>query len=284
MSNDVLKILVEKSDRISKDFLNLLNQCGFMSKANTTKLYCRLNELPVEIYFVRGVDIPILLENKFDVAITGLTSVLEFDLLEKKMEILKKLNYSDCRLSFAGKDFADLPYDLHGKTIATTYTNILSKYLKENCIDAKIIKMNGSVENSIRIGIADYIFDIVQTGLTLAQSGLVEILQVYNSEAVIIQKIGFKNDILNKILFRLDAVIKQKSYKYIMFNIKKNLLPKITKMLPSGKSPTILDLVDNDYNAVQTMCEEQQVWDICEKIKNIGATDILVMNIDLKFD
>ena len=284
MNDPVLKILVEKSDRISKDFLSLLSRCGFKTNENANKLYCNLDELPVEIYFVRGVDIPTLLENRFDIAVMGLSAVWEFNLLEKNIEILKKLNYSNCRLSFAGKDLADLPNGLNGKTIATTYTNILSKYLKENSIDAKIVKLNGSVESSIRIGIADYIFDIVQTGSTLAQSGLIEILPVYNSEAVIIQKSGFKSDALNKIMFRLNAVLQQQSYKYIMFNIKKDLLPEITKMLPAGRSPTILDLVDKDYNAVQTMCEERRVWDICEKIKNIGAEDILVMDIDLKFD
>ena len=281
MNDLMLKILVEKSDRISKDFLSLLSRCGFKTNENANKLYCKLNELPVEIYFVRGVDIPTLLENRFDIAVMGLSAVWEFNLLEKNIEILKKLNYSNCRLSFAGKDLADLPNDLNGKTIATTYTNILSKYLKENSIDAKIVKLNGSVENSIRIGIADYIFDIVQTGSTLAQSGLVEILPVYNSEAVLIQKSGFKSDVLDEIMFRLDAVLQQKSYKYIMFNIKKDLVDGIKSVLPAANSPTILNLIDSDYVAIHTLCKKDEIFDICKRLKQFGAEGIIVSDLNL---
>lgn len=276
----MLKIAVQKSDRISKGFLDLLTKCGLKIEGNRSKLYCKFNELPIELYFVRGSDAPALLEDKFDVAILGKDSFLEYR-LDKISGIKKELGFAKCSLSFAGKD--KNKNDLDGKTIATSYINILQGYLSKNKIDAKIVEMNGSVESSIELGIADFIFDIVQTGSTLLQHGLVEYFKVIDLEAVMIAKNGFVSEILDKLLFRVNAVLNGRPYKYVMFNLKRTLFDNIIKVLPSGKSPTIVDLIDKNYCAVHTLCNENEIWDICEKLQKNGAQDILVSDIDLRF-
>jgi ATP phosphoribosyltransferase len=276
----MLKIAVQKSDRISKGFLDLLSKCGLKIEGNQSKLYCKFNELPIELYFIRGSDIPALLENKFDIAVLGQDSFLEYE-LNKISKITKELNFAKCRLSFAGKNKENL--DLKNKVIATSYVNVLQNYLNKNDINAKIIEMHGSVESSIELGLSDAIFDIIQTGSTLLQHGLVEYFKVLDLEAVLIAKNGFQNEILDKLLFRMNAVLNGKPYKYVMFNLKRDLLNNIINALPTGKSPTILDLADKNYCAIHTLCFENDIWDVCEKLRNNGAEDILVSDVDLRF-
>jgi len=143
--------------------------------------------------------------------------------------------------------------------------------------------MNGSVESSIELGLADAVFDIIQTGSTLLQHGLAEFQKVLDLQAILIAKNGFQNEILNKLLFRINAVLNGKPCKYVMFNLKRDLLDSIINALPTGKSPTILDLADKDYCAIHTLCNENEIWDICEKLQKNGAEDILVSDVDLRF-
>lgn len=276
----MLKIAVQKSDRISKGFLELLSKCGMKIDGMQSKLYCKFSELPIELYFIRGSDISSLLEEKFDVAILGRDSFLEYN-LDQFCEIKKDLDFAKCRLSFASKKNFD--GNLNDKTIATSYVNILTRYFDRNNINAKIIQMNGSVESSIELGLADAIFDIIQTGSTLLQHGLVEYKKTIDLSALLIAKSGFQSDILNKLLLRINAVLNAKPCKYVMFNIKKDSLNSLISILPSGKSPTILDLVDKSYCAVHVLCNENEIWNTCEVLQKNGAQDILVSDINLRF-
>ncbi|QED23610.1 ATP phosphoribosyltransferase [Candidatus Deianiraea vastatrix] len=274
----MLKIAVQKSDRISKGFLELLNKCGLNIDGNHSKLYCKFNELPIELYFVRGCDIPALLENKFDLAILGTDSFFEYN-LHKTCQIKKELGFAKCRLSLAGKTNVNLQNSI----IATSYVNILQNYLTEQNINAKIVQMNGSVESSIELSLANVIFDIVQTGSTLLQHGLTEFEKVLDLQAILITKNGFQNDVFDKLLFRINAVLNAKPSKYIMFNLKKDLLNNILNIMPAGKSPTILDLADKNYCAIHALCNENDIWDISEKLQKHGAEDIVVSDVNLRF-
>lgn len=285
INNDkTLKIAVQKSDRISQDFLNLINQCGLKTDGLKTKLYCKLNDLPIELYFIRGNDIPSLIENYFDCAVLGEDSFLEYN-LNNSCDIIKRLGFSKCHISFAGKK-TDEEFTikmLENKTIATTYTNILSKFLKDNNIKSNVVKMNGSVESSIELGFADIIFDIVQTGSTLKQQSLVELKKVMDFECILMAKNGFKSIILDKLISKIDAVLLGNNKKYIMFNLKKIYLDNVLKILPSANSPTILNLADENYVAIHTLCDKNEIWDVCEKLKQNGAESIIVNDINLMF-
>ena len=284
MTNGKLKIAVQKSDRISNDFLNLLSNCGLSTGGVMKKLYCNFVDFPLEIYFVRGNDVPVLMQEQFDIAVLGMDSFLQYQMAENT-EIVRKLGFSKCHLSFAGKNNCE-NWDikqLQNKTIATSYTNILQDFLDKNDIKSNIVKMSGSVETSIELGFADYIFDIVQTGSTLMQQGLVELKNVLNLEAVLIKNKNFSNEILDDLLMRIDAVLLGKKQKYLMFNLKKDLVDKIKSVLPSVNSPTILDLIDSDYVAIHTLCEKDKIFEICKKLKEFGAEGIIVSDINLMF-
>ena len=277
-----LKIAVQKSDRIANDFLNLLTNCGLQTNGAMKKLYCNFVDFPLEIYFVRGGDIPVLMQEQFDIAVLGMDSFLQYQ-MANNAEIVRQLGFSKCHLSFAGKNSCqnwDIQ-QLQNKTIATSYTNILQDFLDKNGITSNIVKMSGSVETSIELGFADYIFDIVQTGSTLMQQGLTELKSVMNLEAVLIKNKDFSSEILDDLLMRIDAVLLGKQQKYLMFNLKKDLVDNIKSVLPAVNSPTILNLIDSDYVAINTLCEKNKIFELCKELKKFGAEGIIVSDINL---
>ena len=284
MTNGKLKIAVQKSDRIANDFLSLLSNCGLQTSGAMKKLYCNFVDFKLEIYFVRGGDIPVLMQEQFDIAVLGMDSFLQYQ-MANNAEIVRNLGFSKCHLSFAGKNSSqnwDIQ-QLQNKTIATSYTNILQDFLDKNSITSNIVKMSGSVETSIELGFADYIFDIVQTGSTLMQQGLTELKSVLNLEAILIKNKNFSSEVLDDLLMRIDAVLLGKKQQYLMFNLKKDLVEKIKSILPSANSPTILNLIDSDYVAIHTLCEKDKIFELCKELKKSGAEGIIVSDINLMF-
>jgi ATP phosphoribosyltransferase len=173
--------------------------------------------------------------------------------------------------------------DLNGKRIATTYSTILSKYLKLQKVKAEIHEISGSVEIAPSIGLADAICDLVSSGSTLFTNGLKEVEVILKSEAVLVanKKLGKEQQsILDKLLFRMNAVRKAKNTKYILLNAPNNKLNAICKILPGMKSPTILPLADKGWSSVHSVVEENQFWEIIEKLKAEGAQGILVVPIE----
>lgn len=279
----MLKIAVQKSERISKPFLELLAQCGLKVEGANSKLYYKFDQLQIELFFIRGSDIPTLLKENFDIAILGKDSFLEYNLPDF-CEIVKNLGFAKARLSFAGQYSEKFTKnDLNSKKIATSYPQILQNYLQKNQIDAQIVEMQGSVESSIKLEISDMILDIIQTGSTLLQHSLCEYFPIMELEAVMISKKGFSSQILEKLMFRINAVLNGKPCKYVMFNLQKTLVETVVSLLPAGKSPTILNLANQNFCAIHTLCNESEIWEICEILQKNGAMDILISDVNLRF-
>jgi ATP phosphoribosyltransferase len=279
----MLKIAVQKSERISKPFLELLSRCGLKVEGANSKLYYKFHQLPIELFFIRGSDIPTLLKENFDIAILGKDSFFEYNLPDF-CEIVKNLGFAKARLSFAGKAMNSFTKnDLNGKKIATSYPAILQNYLKKNRIDAQIVEMQGSVESSIKLEISDIILDIIQTGSTLLQHSLCEYFPIMELEAVMVSKKGFNSEILEKLLFRINAVLNGKPCKYVMFNLEKSRIESVVSLLPAGKSPTILNLANQHFCAIHTLCNEDEIWELCEILQKNGAMDILIGDVNLRF-
>ena len=123
----------------------------------------------------------------------------------------------------------------------------------------------------------------MQTGSTLIQQGLTELKSVLNLEAILIKNKNFSSEILDDLIMRIDAVLLGKQRKYLMFNLKRDLLEKIKSVLPSANSPTILNLIDSDYVAIHTLCEKNKIFEICKKLKEFGAEGIIVSDVNLMF-
>lgn len=278
-----LKIAIQKSGRLSDDSLRLLKECGIDINNGLNKLKTEANNFPLELFFLRDDDIPQYVEDGVaDIGIVGENVLLEKN---KKVKTIDKLGFGKCRLSLAipkDKNYKSVK-DLNGLRIATSYSNLLSKFLKQNKVKAEIHEISGSVEIAPSIGLADAICDLVSSGSTLLSNGLKEVEVILKSESVLISNTKLnkeKTELLNKLLFRIKALRAAKRNKYILLNAPNNKLDAICKILPGMKSPTILPLAEKGWSSVHSVVEENQFWDIIEKLKANGAQGILVVPIE----
>jgi ATP phosphoribosyltransferase len=203
----------------------------------------------------------------------------------KNIDHIKKLGFSKCRLSLAVPkevEYEGLHY-FHEASIATSYPKILGDYLKKHNISADIHEISGSVEIAPGIGLASGICDIVSSGSTLLSNGLKEVETIMHSEAVIIGNQNLsdeKRSILDKLLFRIEAVQRGKNNKYILLNAPNNKLEEITSFLPGMRSPTVVPLADKNWSSIHSVINEDEFWEVIEKLRNAGAEGILVVPIE----
>lgn len=278
-----LKIAIQKSGRLNEDSIRLLKEAGIEFNNGLNKLKAEAYNFPLEVFFLRDDDIPQYVEDGIaDIGIVGENVLIEKN---KKVSIVDKLGFGKCRLSIAipkNEKYKSIQ-DLEGKRIATSYSVILSKFLKKNKINAEIHEISGSVEIAPSIGLANAICDLVSSGSTLFTNGLKETEVILKSEAVLVSNNTLsksKKDILEKLIFRINAVKKAKNNKYILLNAPNKNLDAICKILPGMKSPTILPLADKGWSSVHSVVNENEFWDIIEKLKAKGAQGILVVPIE----
>jgi len=278
-----LKIAIQKSGRLNEDSIRILKEAGIEFNNGLNKLKAEAYNFPLEVFFLRDDDIPQYVEDGIaDIGIVGENVLLEKN---KNITIVDKLGFGKCRLSIAipkSSKYKSIQ-DLEGKRIATSYSVILSKFFKKNKINAEIHEISGSVEIAPSIGLADAICDLVSSGSTLFTNGLKEAEVILKSEAVLVSNNKLSKErqiILEKLLFRINAVKKSKNNKYILLNAPNKNLDAICKILPGMKSPTILPLADKEWSSVHSVVNENDFWGIIEKLKEKGAQGILVVPIE----
>ncbi|KQS92534.1 ATP phosphoribosyltransferase [Chryseobacterium sp. Leaf394] len=278
-----LKIAIQKNGRLYEESLQLLKDCGISVNNGKDQLKVLVDNFPLEIMYLRNSDIPQYLEDGVvDIAIVG-ENLLEEK--QKQNEIVQKLGFSKCRVSLAiPKDIdSDQPQYFQGKKIATSYPNTLQKYLTQNNIQADIHVISGSVEIAPNIGLADGICDIVSSGSTLFKNGLRETVTLLKSEAVLAKNINLNDaqeEILEKLLFRIKAVLKAKNSKYILMNVPNDQISEISNVLPVLKSPTVIPLAEEGWSSIHSVIDEERFWDVIDELKLKGAQDILIIPID----
>ncbi|WP_162415658.1 ATP phosphoribosyltransferase [Cyclobacterium roseum] len=282
MENNI-RIAVQKSGRLSEESLKLIKECGIKFHNGTGKLKSTATNFPVEFLFLRDDDIPgYVADGVADLGIVG-----ENELVEKNKDatVLKKLGFSKCRLSLAipkGEEYSGVGY-FEGKNIATSYPKILGDYLKLKQVQAEIHEISGSVEIAPSIGLAEGICDIVSSGSTLMMNGLKEVEEIFQSEAVLIRNNALpvkKQQIVEKLLFRMDAVQKGKKNKYVLLNAPNASIDKIISLIPGMRSPTILPLAEEGWSSVHSVISEDQFWENIEELRTAGAQGILVVPIE----
>lgn len=278
-----LKIAVQKKGRLNEESLKLLKDCGIKIENGKDQLKVDVQNFPIEIFYLRNTDIPQYLEDGVvDVAIVGENLLIE---QQKKVDIIRKLGFSKCKVSLAvPKEVSPGSLDyFNNKRIATSYPNTLQNYLMENGISAEIHRISGSVEIAPNIGLADAICDIVSTGSTLFKNGLKESVVLFQSEAVLAKGKNLDEDsksILEKLLFRISAVLRSKRSKYILMNVPNDKIDTVSKILPVLKSPTVLPLAIEGWSSVHSVIDEDEFWDVIDELKMNGAEGILIVPID----
>lgn len=279
----MLKIAIQKSGRLYDHSLQLLKECGIELNNGNRQLKAFALDFPIEVYFLRDDDIPqYVFDNVADIGIVGENVLFEKN---KDIEVVSKLGFGKCRLSIAvpkNLNYKGLK-DLEGLKIATSYTGLLQKFMNENNLAAEIHEISGSVEIAPGIGLADAICDLVSSGSTLFTNGLKEVEVILNSESVLVASKNLSEEkmkILDNLLLRINAVKTAKNNKYILMNAPNNQLKNICSLLPGMKSPTIVPLAESGWSSVQSVVNENDFWQVIEKLKSFEAEGILIVPIE----
>jgi len=283
MSTNNIRIAIQKSGRLSDDSLKLFKECGIKFESGGSKLRSISSNFPIEFLFLRDDDIPGYVEDGVaDLGVVGLNVLMEHT---RKVDIVKELGFSKCRLSLAiprGETYTDLK-QFEGKSIATSYPNLTNQFLQRNGVKAEMHEISGSVEIAPSIGLAEGICDIVSTGGTLLSNGLKEVATVFESQAVMISNSSLsdeKKSILTKLLFRIDSVQRGQNAKYVVLNVQEHNIDKVTALLPGMKSPSVLPLATKGWFSLHSVIEENDFWNIIENLREAGAEGILVLPIE----
>ncbi len=284
MNNALLTIAIQKSGRLSEKSLQLLEEAGIrLENGSSRRLKARASNFPLQVLFLRDDDIPECVADRIaGVGIVGFNVVAE---KQRPVQVVEKLGFARCRLSVAVPRQVSYqgPPSLNGLRIATSYPNILSRFLKKHQLKATIHEISGSVELAPGIGLADAIFDIISTGSTLMSNGLQEVEVVMHSEAVVIAHATLPEEqqaILEALLFRVRAVLRARQYRYILLNAPNEAIPEICRLLPGMKSPTVLPLAEPGWSSLHSVVREDQFWEVIEQLKQAGAQGILVVPIE----
>ncbi|SQH76417.1 ATP phosphoribosyltransferase [Shewanella benthica] len=289
-----LRIAIQKSGRLSEESMKLLRSCGVKFNINEQRLIAHSDNLPIDLLRVRDDDIPgLVMDGVVDLGIIG-ENVLEEEQIERerldkpsRCIKLRGLDFGTCRLSLAvPNEFSyENAQSLEGLRIATSYPNLLRRYMQKKGITYTDCMLKGSVEVAPRAGLADCICDLVSTGATLEANGLYETEVIYRSSACIIQSTQTqtpdKQALIDKILSRINGVVRAKESKYILLHAPTETLEQIVALLPGAENPTVLPLLDDTNRvAVHAVSTEDLFWDTMEELTKLGATSILVMPIE----
>ena len=284
-----LRMAVQKSGRLAESSNALLKAAGIKVRSSKGQLTARATNFPLDLMLVRDDDIPTLVgDGVCDLGIVGLNVLEEYrlDPSNEDVEVLARLGFGGCSLRIAVP--MDDPFeiaDLAGKRIATSYPLLTAKFLADQGLEAEVVHMHGAVELAPRLGIADYVCDLVSTGQTLEANGLRPVHTILESESVLVRTgadlIGEKADRAEALTTRIDGVIATNESKYIVLNAPEEALDAITRILPGSDAPTVMPLLGRDGQvAVQAVCQESVFWETLEALKEAGARDILVMPIE----
>jgi ATP phosphoribosyltransferase len=279
----ILRIAVQKSGRLYEDSVQLLKECGIDLRNVKDRLKTVSENFPLEVFFLRDDDIPEYVEDGVaDIGIVGQNVLVEKG---RSVNTVEALGFGKCRLSVAvpkAMEYIGIQ-SLQGKRIATSYPNLVKKFLNENNLSASIHEISGSVEIAPGIGLSDVVADLVSSGGTLFMNGLKEVEVILESQAVLVSNKNIsqeKQDILEKLLFRIRSVKKAKRSKYVLMNVPNDNLEKVIGLLPGMRSPTVLPLAESGWSSVHSVLSEDEFWDRIEKLRAAGAEGILVVPIE----
>lgn len=276
----MLRVAIPNKGQLAEPARDMLREAGYVAAANTRELvvYDPIND--VEFFFLRPRDIATYVgRGTLDVGITG--QDLLADSGASAREILD-LGFapSTFRLAAPKGEFTSVA-QISGKRIATSYPGILNNWLAENKISADIVKLDGAVENAVRLGVADVVADVVATGTTLRQAGLEVIGEpVFTSQAIMIARDGIENqNDVEVFVRRIQGVIVARTYVMVDYDIPTELVEQACAITPGIESPTVAPLHNANWSAVRAMVPRKQVHAIMDELYTLGARGVIVTDI-----
>ena len=280
---NTLKIAIQKSGRLHDESIQILKDCGISVYNGNDQLKVTASNFPLEVYYLRNSDIPqYLIDGVVDIAIVGDNLLVEKG---QNIQIAEKLGFSKCKVSVAvPKNFNyNSIQDLKGLRVATSYPKTVVDYFSSKGISVDIHQISGSVEIAPNIGLSDAIVDIVSSGSTLFKNGLKEVEVILKSEAVLAVSPQISEEakqVLSKLQFRIQSVLRSRKSKYILMNVPNDKISEISKILPVLKSPTVMPLAEEGWSSVHSVIDEDKFWEVIDQLKEAGAEGILVCPIE----
>lgn len=279
----MIRIAIQSKGRLNEESVELLKDAGVKIDDQKRKFLGRAANFPLEVLYLRDDDIPeVVADGSADIGIVGFNEVCETG---ADVSVVRRLGFGQCRISLAVPKEVNYqsPDWFNGKTIATSYPEVLKRYLAEKGIEASVRVIKGSVEIAPAAGIADAIFDIVSSGGTLVSNGLKEVERVLESEAVLVAGKNLSDEkkaLLDSLLFRIDAVSDSRGKKYILMNLPADKVDEAIAILPAMRSPTVMPLAAEGWCSLHSVVKDCDLWDKVEKLKTLGAEGILVLHLD----
>ncbi|EAZ95048.1 ATP phosphoribosyltransferase [Flavobacteria bacterium BAL38] len=280
---NTLKIAIQKSGRLHDESIQILKDCGISVYNGNDQLKVTASNFPLEVYYLRNSDIPqYLIDGVVDIAIVGDNLLVEKG---QNIQIAEKLGFSKCKVSVAvPKNFNyNSIQDLNGLRVATSYPKTVVDYFSSKGISVDIHQISGSVEIAPNIGLSDAIVDIVSSGSTLFKNGLKEVEVILKSEAVLAVSPQISEEakqVVAKLQFRIQSVLRSRKSKYILMNVPNDKISEISKILPVLKSPTVMPLAEEGWSSVHSVIDEDKFWEVIDQLKEAGAEGILVCPIE----
>lgn len=282
-----LRIAIQKSGRLADKSLELIEAAGFRVIKGANELLYRVENAPVDLLRVRDDDIPTFVgDGVADFGIVGRNVLEERSEGERPVEVMP-LSFGRCELRIAAPPEFDYqgPRSLEGKRVATSYPNVLKRFLRKYDVDCGIVTMRGAVEVAPRLKLAHAICDLVSTGATLETNGLASVETVLESEAILIQSRALRDaslaPVADSLIARIRGVSASRGAKYVMMNAPRARLAEISALLPGADAPTVTPLAGrDDVVAVHAVCQESVFWETLERLKAAGATAVLVLPIE----
>ena len=290
-NNPRLRLALQKSGRLSKECISLLEKCGLKIQAGKSTLLYRVPNFPLDLLMVRDDDIPSFVSKGVcDAGIVGEDVYLE-QLFSgsgtEDLDLSYRLGLAKCRLCLAVPENSGIEnaQQLNGLRLATSFPGITQKYMSDNNIKVQLVEMEGSVEVAPQLHIADAIADLVSTGATLVANGMRLLQEIQSSEAILIKKSKNLSDeklsIFNRLLTRIQGVLSASESKYIMLHAPEDSVQQIRELLPGAEAPTTLTLPGIPGKvAIHAVCQENIFWETMEELKKAGASAILVLPIE----
>ncbi|MCW5950947.1 MAG: ATP phosphoribosyltransferase [Propionibacteriaceae bacterium] len=278
--NELLKIAVPNKGSLAESAAGMLREAGYRQRTDAKELVLIDEANAVEFYYLRPRDIAVYVgEGPLDLGITGRDMLL--DSAAEAEEVLA-LGFGATRFRFAAPGGQAMSVaDLAGKRIATSYPGLVAAHLERAGVTARLIKLDGAVESSVRLGVADVIADVVETGTTLRRAGL-ELFgeAILESEAILIQRAGTPAPVgLELLRRRLDGVIAARNYLMVDYNVAEANLAAACAITPGIDSPTVSPLAKAGWVAVRAMIPRDQAQRIMDDLWTAGADGILVTSI-----
>ena len=276
----MLRVAVPNKGSLSETATEILKEAGYATRGDSKSLTVEDKANGVEFYFLRPKDIAIYIASgHLDIGITGRD--LAADTREEVKELLE-LGFGASTFRYAAPNTEEWSVEkLEGKRIATSYPNLVRKDLKQRGINAEVIRLDGAVEISIRLGVADAIADVVSTGRTLRKQGLEPFGEpLITSEAVIVGRVDEEVTPEQQVLIkRIEGILHARNYVMLDYNVARATLDDCAAITPGLSAPTVSPLANDDWVAVRAMVPRKDANSLMDRLSALGAEAILASDI-----